>query len=166
MNGSVRSVRLAIRPAALDVPSLRWAAPTCQVSSERPIPDCPMPGLSRCCGSLTFTRKCSRDGSPATSAATAGGRRQCRAVSARSRCKTTMLTVTVVDGQPLHIQVRGTAPHFIALGTAYFLGTAEVTYTGDPTPGRGLGPRMRFSRWQLAPRIKRRCAVATASRSS
>ena len=48
-----------------------------------------------------------------------------------------VLTVTVVDGQPLHIQVRGTAPHFLSLGTAYFLGTAEVTYTGDPNAWAG-----------------------------
>jgi hypothetical protein len=43
-----------------------------------------------------------------------------------------VFTVTVVDGQPLHVQVRGTAPHVIDFGTAYFLGSAEITYTGDP----------------------------------
>jgi hypothetical protein len=49
-----------------------------------------------------------------------------------------VLTVTVVDGQPLHVQVRGTAPHYISLGTAYFLGSAEITYTGDPSGWAGV----------------------------
>jgi hypothetical protein len=63
----------------------------------------------------------------------------------QGRCKVPLqdnvLTVTVVDGQALHVQVRGTAPHFISLGTAYFLGTAEVTYTGDPSGWAGDKPK-------------------------